>query len=141
MSSLKMIVIIEKLNSDDERTVLTPARPCNFLESGYVIWSSISRGLRPIQSVKTITWFSLKSGMASTGVFSTANTPATVSAQAKISTKNRLRIENSMIRSIMLAFLALFEFGNNVIWTADLQAPTDLVARFDAFDQLCIAQL
>src|SRR5580765_2603168 len=128
MLSLKMIVIIEKLNSDDDLTARTPASPCSLRESGYVIWSSISRGLRPIQSVKTITWFSLKSGMASTGVFSTANTPATVSAHARISTKNRLRIENSMIRSIMLAFLALVEFGKYVIWTTDLQASADLVA-------------
>jgi len=37
-----------------------------------VIWSSISRGLRPIQSVNTIAWFSDRSGMASTGVLITA---------------------------------------------------------------------
>ena len=40
-----------------------------------MIWSSISLGLRPIQSVKTITWFSDRSGIASTGVLMTAWTP------------------------------------------------------------------
>ena len=40
-------------------------------------WSSISWGLRPIQSVKTITWFSDRSGIASTGIVSMARTPAT----------------------------------------------------------------
>ena len=34
MLSSKMIVIIEKLNSDDERTAFTPASPCSFRDSG-----------------------------------------------------------------------------------------------------------
>ena len=74
-----MIVIIEKLNSLDDRTTFTPASPWSFEESGYVTWSSISCGLRPIQSVKTITWFSDRSGIASTGIVSMARTPATAS--------------------------------------------------------------
>ena len=67
-----MIVIIEKLNSLDERTAFTPPAPGACATADSVTWSSISRGLRPIQSVKTMTWFSLRSGIASTGVSSTA---------------------------------------------------------------------
>ena len=54
--------------SEEERTALMPARPWSLRDRGYVTWSSISRGERPIQSVNTITWFSDKSGIASTGV-------------------------------------------------------------------------
>src|SRR5215471_15012546 len=95
------MVSIEKLNSEDERTVFTPARPWSFNDNGYVICSSISCGLRPIQSVKTITWFSLRSGIASTGVFTVAYMAQTVSAAATVNTRKRLRIEYSMILSIM----------------------------------------
>ncbi len=63
-----MIVTSEKPNIELARTVFTPASPCKFTESGYVTWSSTSCGLRPGQSAKTTTWFSLKSGIASTGV-------------------------------------------------------------------------
>src|SRR5580704_12244340 len=97
-----MIVIIEKLNSLEDRTTLTPASPCRFTESGYVIWSSISWGLRPIQSVKTITWFSDRSGIASTGIVSMARTPATPSTRDARITMKRLRIDHSMIDSIMV---------------------------------------
>src|SRR4051794_27286036 len=95
-----MIVIIEKLNSLDDRTTFTPASPCKLTESGYVTWSSISCGLRPIQSVKTITWFSERSGIASTGIVSMARVPATPTAIAARITRNRLRIDHSMIDSI-----------------------------------------
>ncbi len=77
-----MMVIIEKLNSLDDRTTFTPARPWRFTDSGYVTWSSISCGLRPIQSVKTITWFSERSGMASTGMVIRARAPANPSTSA-----------------------------------------------------------
>jgi len=63
---------MEKPNAEDERTVFTPGRPSRFTVSGYVTWSSTSWGLRPAQSVYTITWFSLRSGMASMGVFTNA---------------------------------------------------------------------
>ena len=48
-----------------------------------MIWSSISLGLRPIQSVKTITWFSERSGIASTGVLMTAWTPQTTTPEGR----------------------------------------------------------
>src|SRR3954449_11639573 len=95
------MVVIEKLNSEDDRSVLTPANPWSLSESGYVTWSSISCGLRPIQSVKTMTWFSLKSGIASTGVLTTAYTPHAVTTSVAMITMKRLRIEYSMIFSIM----------------------------------------
>src|SRR3954463_1283546 len=95
-----MIVIIEKLNSLDERTTLTPARPCKLTDRGNVTWSSISWGLRPIQSVKTITWFSDRSGIASTGMVNRARYPATPTIKAARMTRNRLRIDHSMIASI-----------------------------------------
>src|SRR3954453_3163911 len=96
-----MIVIIEKLNSLDDRTTFTPASPCRLTESGYVTWSSISCGLRPIQSVKTITWFSDRSGIASTGVCNSAYKPQiAIPAHARI-TSHRLRTENSIIFAII----------------------------------------
>src|SRR6188472_784002 len=55
-SSSKMMLIIENPNADDDRTVLTLGKPCRLTVSGYVIWSSTSCGLRPGQSVKTMTW-------------------------------------------------------------------------------------
>src|ERR1051326_1843047 len=53
--SSKMILIIEKPNADDDRTVLTLGKPCKFPVRGYVICSSTSCGLRPGQSVKMMT--------------------------------------------------------------------------------------
>ena len=47
-----------------------------------MIWSSISWGLRPIQSAKTITWFSERSGIASTGIVIMARAPPMPSAIA-----------------------------------------------------------
>ena len=67
-----MTLIIENPKADDERTTLTPGRPCRLTVSGYVIWSSTSCGERPVQSVKTMTWLSLRSGIASIGVVSSA---------------------------------------------------------------------
>ena len=64
-------------------------------------WSSISWGLRPIQSVKTITWFSDRSGIASTGMVISARTPAIPTASAARITRKRLRIDHSMIASII----------------------------------------
>ena len=96
-----MIVIIEKLNSLDDRTTFTPASPWSFDDSGYVTWSSISWGLRPIQSAKTMTWFSDRSGMASTGIVIMARTPAIAIASEARMTRYRLRIDHSMIDSIM----------------------------------------
>src|SRR5689334_239852 len=60
----------------------------------------MSCGLRPIQSAKTITWFSDRSGIASTGVCSTAYKPhSAIPSQTRI-TSQRLRTENSMMREI-----------------------------------------
>src|SRR3954453_21157432 len=103
-----MMVTIEKLNSLDDRTAFTPPRPCSLRESGYGTWSSISRGLRPGQSVKTMTWFSPRSGTASTGVSRTAYTPNTVRAAATRRTTNRFRTDSSIRRSIMGGSLALW---------------------------------
>src|SRR4051812_31589569 len=102
--SSKMMLIIEKFGSLDDRIAFTPASPCNCTDSGYVTCSSMSCGLRPIQSAKTITWFSDKSGMASTGVRSSAHTPQIATpAQTRI-TSQRFRTENSMILEIMIFF-------------------------------------
>src|SRR3954447_13191204 len=110
-----MIVIIEKLNSLDERITFTPASPWSRTDSGYVTWSSMSWGLRPIQSVNTITWFSDRSGMASTGVCRTAYSPHTATpTQARI-TSHRLRTLNSMIRAIMTHFRDDFDRSRPVV--------------------------
>jgi hypothetical protein len=63
-----MIEIIEKPNIDVDRTSTTPGSPISETVSGYVTWSSTSCGERPGQSVKTICWFSPRSGMASTAI-------------------------------------------------------------------------
>src|SRR5216683_2911955 len=96
-----MTKIIEKPNADEERTTFTPGRPCRFTVNGYVIWSSTSCGLRPDQSVKTITWLSLRSGMASIGACSIAHSPQAAMPIQSVTTRNRLRIETSISRSIM----------------------------------------
>ena len=49
------------------RIVFTPGIPSKAEDRGYVIWSSISRGERPIHSVAIICWLSPMSGIASTG--------------------------------------------------------------------------
>src|SRR5262245_37755079 len=48
-----------------------------------------------------MTWFSPRSGMASTGVSRVAYTPQTARAAAAASTRTRLRIDASMIRAII----------------------------------------
>ena len=70
-----MTLTIENPKAEADRTVRTCGRPCRLTVSGYVIWSSTSCGLRPAQSVKTMTWFSLRSGMASMGVRRRAQYP------------------------------------------------------------------
>jgi len=55
-----MMLIIEKLNSDAERTAFT-LQGLKIYRERIRDWSSISRGLRPIQFVKTMTWFSERS--------------------------------------------------------------------------------
>jgi hypothetical protein len=67
-----MTLIIENPKAEEERTTRTPGRPWRLTVSGYVIWSSTSCGERPVQSVKTMTWLSLRSGIASIGVVSSA---------------------------------------------------------------------
>jgi hypothetical protein len=67
-----MTLTIEKLKADEARTTRTPGSPCRLVTSGYVTWSSTSCGERPGQSVKTMTWLSDRSGMASMGVESSA---------------------------------------------------------------------
>src|SRR3954470_22240109 len=47
-----------------------------------------------------MTWFSDRSGMASTGIVNRARTPATPSASAARMTRNRFRIDHSMTDSI-----------------------------------------
>src|SRR3954447_17064362 len=96
-----MIVIIEKFGSLDDRIVFTPARPWSCTLSGYVTCSSMSWGVRPIQSANTITWFSDKSGIASTGVCTSAYPPPTATPSHSRITSQRLRTEYSMIRAIM----------------------------------------
>src|SRR6185503_6409009 len=101
MRSSKITVMSEKPNIEFARTVLTPASPCRFTESGYVTWSSTSWGLRPGQSANTITWFSLKSGIASTGVRYTARMPHATAKSTAHATRNRLRRDHSMRRLII----------------------------------------
>src|ERR1700688_677890 len=113
-----MTKIIEKPNADEERTTFTPGRPCRFTVNGYVIWSSTSCGLRPDQSVKTITWLSLRSGMASIGACSIDHSPQAAMPIQRVTTRNRLRSETSISRSIMDVSQdrALDDFDNCSAW-------------------------
>src|SRR5712691_3219346 len=99
-----MTLIIEKPKAEEERTTRTPGNPCRLTVNGYVIWSSISCGERPIQSVKTITWLSDKSGISSIGVVSKAQYPHPPNSKKPIITRNRLRSAASMSQWIMRAF-------------------------------------
>src|SRR5437016_300163 len=62
-----------------------------------------------------MTWFSLKSGMASTGVWSTAYTAHTVNTAASIMTRKRFRMEYSISFSIM-GFPVIFSYGGQLGW-------------------------
>src|SRR6266403_5415007 len=98
-----MTKIMENPKAEEERTTFTPGRPCRLTVRGYVIWSSTSCGLRPDQSVKTITWLSLKSGIASIGARSIAHRPQPAIPIQSITTRNLFRSESSIMRSIILA--------------------------------------
>src|SRR6266852_8800272 len=98
-----MTKIIENPKAEEERTTLTPGSPWRLTVRGYVIWSSTSCGLRPDQSVKTITWLSLKSGIASIGAWSIAHRPQPAIPIQSITTRNLLRSESSIMRSIIVA--------------------------------------
>src|SRR2546427_7033580 len=96
-----MMLIIEKPKADEERTTRTPGKPCRLTVSGYVIWSSTSCGDRPVQSVKTITWLSERSGIASIGVVSSAQYPQPATSKKKPMTKNRVRSDSSINQLII----------------------------------------
>src|SRR6266436_5837816 len=98
-----MTKIMENPKAEEERTTLTPGNPWRLTVRGYVIWSSTSCGLRPDQSVKTITWLSLKSGMASIGARSIAHRPQPAIPSQSITTRNLFRSESSIMRSIIVA--------------------------------------
>src|SRR5712691_9653623 len=85
------------------RTAFTCGVEISALTIGYVIWSSMRSGLRPIHSVETITCTSEMSGTASSGVLAMAQMPHTVRITVPVNTRNRLDAHQSMIRSIMLS--------------------------------------
>src|SRR5437870_11976677 len=83
------------------RTAFTCGVEISALTIGYVIWSSMRSGLRPIHSVETITCTSEMSGTASSGVRVIAQMPHTVRITVPVNTRNRLDAHQSIIRSIM----------------------------------------
>src|SRR5713226_8202770 len=87
--------------SVNPRTALTFGVEIKALTIGYVIWSSMRSGLRPIHSVDTITCTSEISGTASSGVRVIAQMPHTVTMTVPVNTRNRLAAHQSMIRSII----------------------------------------
>src|SRR5882724_10623986 len=101
--SSKITLIIEKPKADEERTTRTPGKPWRLTVSGYVTWSSTSCGERPVQSVKTITWLSERSGMASIGVVSRAQYPQPPRNRKAAMTSTRLRSDSSINRLIIAA--------------------------------------
>src|SRR5262249_11582750 len=84
-----------------ERTTRTPGSPCRLTVNGYVIWSSTSCGERPGQSVKTMTWLSERSGMASIGVVRSAQYPQSPNSTTPAITRRRFRNDASMSQWIM----------------------------------------
>src|SRR6266481_1070215 len=103
--SSKITLIIEKPKAEEDRTTLTPGSPWRLTVSGYVIWSSTSWGERPGQSVKTMTWLSDRSGMASIGVDSRAQYPHPATRMKQAMTRNRLRIETPISQLITGPYL------------------------------------
>src|SRR5437667_2034917 len=87
--------------SVNPRTALTCGVEIKADTIGYVIWSSMRSGLRPIHSVETITCTSEMSGTASSGVFVMAQMPQTVRIRVPVNTRNRLDAHQSMIRPII----------------------------------------
>ena len=69
---------------------------------GYVTWSSMMSGLRS-QREYTITWVSLRSGMASSGTCRMDHQPATQAARVSAKTRKRFFAQNSTIAPIMQA--------------------------------------
>src|SRR6266481_3823945 len=129
-----MTKIIENPKAEEERTTLTPGNPWRLTVRGYVIWSSISCGLRPDQSVKTITWLSLRSGMASIGACSIAHSPQAAMPIQSVTTRNRLRSETSISRSIMDASQVLAADDSDsysvwVLWRRDRSLKIDSCQR------------
>src|SRR5262252_9370339 len=66
---------------------------------GYVTWSSTMSGLRS-QREYTITWVSLRSGMASSGTLRIDQMPATTATVTRRNTTKRFFAENSIIALI-----------------------------------------
>ena len=75
------------------RTLSAPATDCRATDSGYVIWSSMSLGLRPGQSVSTMTWFSLTLGIASMGTLRKEYQPYAMTAAVMMKTTSRSRTQ------------------------------------------------
>ncbi len=70
-------------NIDWPRTACTFGAETSALEMGYVTWSSTRSALCPIHSVKTITWTSERSGIASSDACWTDAHPQADSARTK----------------------------------------------------------
>src|SRR5437016_10697215 len=90
--------------SVNPRTALTCGVEIKADTIGYVIWSSMRSGLRPIHSVETITWTSEMSGTASSGVLVMAHMPHSVRITVPVNTRNRLEAHQSMVFSIIISF-------------------------------------
>src|SRR5438445_5712251 len=84
-----------------------------------------------------MTGFSLRPGIASTGVSSTAYTPHSASPNAKIRTMKRLRMQYSMTFSILFAS-ALVKPCNDVTRFSLQKFTLHLVAGLDAVQDLCV---
>src|SRR5437016_11268531 len=92
--------------SVNPRTALTCGVEIKADTIGYVIWSSMRSGLRPIHSVETMTWTSEMSGTASSGVFVMAQMPHAVNTTVPVNTTKRFDAHQSMVRLIITCILA-----------------------------------
>src|SRR5688500_6527323 len=88
-------------NIEKPRTSSTCGADTSAETMGYVTWSSISVGLRPIHSVKTITCGSERSGMASSFTRWMDQIAQAVAKPTPSRTNRRFFAQNSMMRSTM----------------------------------------
>src|SRR5213593_469343 len=111
---------------DSPRTYFTCGAAIMLEMIGYVIWSSIRSGLRPGQSVKTITCTSERSGMASSGLVQSDHTPKAVAKKTRKRTMNRLWALYSMMRLIISHVSSAADPDDELLANRCLPGPLDL---------------
>src|SRR6266581_4772302 len=111
---------------DSPRTYFTCGAATMLEMIGYVTWSSTRSGLRPGQSVKTITCTSERSGMASRGLVQSDHTPKAVAKKTRKRTMKRLWALYSMMRLIISYASSAPDPDDELLANRHLPGPLDL---------------